>query len=668
MRLRRGVGRLLVLMTLVGVFFAPAAADAEVIRIEITAREAFGADIDGQIGPYERWRGRVIYALEVDDAANRGIVDLDLAATDGNGRVIFYGDLEILAPADLSQAQPTVLYVVNNRGRRTMGGESFLLSRGYVTVSSGWIAQVPINRTRMRLEAPIALDSEDGIPVVGEVRVELVTDEATDRLAVGGGQQSFEPVIGELGEARLTRRLRERDPPEPVPRDRWRLGAQYDGSEEGSGLIELEMALEGGFEPGVIYDLTYLARGAVVQGTGFAGIRDLVSFLKHEVSEENPLRRSDGSPVAQRVIGHGLSQSGRALRQFLYDGFNADTEGRQVFDGVLPAIAGGGLGFFNHRFASPTLGGGQHVGHLNPVDQFPFTYGDETDPFTGETDGILRRAREDGVVPKVMHVDTSSEYWHRAGSLVVTDPTGARDAELPPEVRVYMVAGAQHVPAQRPSERGQQALNPNDYRPVLQALFLAMDRWVSDGVEPPASAYPTIAGGALTRPDPGGSGWQPLPDVTFPAVLNQPEQLDFGEAFAEERRIDQQPPGRTGNFYGVRVPGFGADNNERGGVQLPRTAVPVATYTGWNLRSQAIGAPTELLHLAGSRIPFGATLDARQASDPRQALSERYSSFDDYRNQYLAVAQDLIDQGYLLAEHLPAIEAVANQYRSLFEQ
>ena len=175
-----------------------------------------------------------------------------------------------------------------------------------------------------------------------------------------------------------------------------------------------------------------------MQGTGFAGIRDLVSFLKHEVSEENPLRRSDGSPVAQRVIGHGLSQSGRALRQFLYDGFNADTEGRQVFDGVLPAIAGGGLGFFNHRFASPTLGGGQHVGHLNPVDQFPFTYGDETDPFTGETDGILRRAREDGVVPKVMHVDTSSEYWHRAGSLVVTDPTGARDAELPPEVRVYI--------------------------------------------------------------------------------------------------------------------------------------------------------------------------------------------------------------------------------------
>ncbi len=651
----------------VGWCLLPAEASAEVIRIDITAREPFGADIEGKIGPYERWRGRVIYSLEVEDAANRGIVDLDLAATDGDGRVIFYGDLEILAPADLSQAQPTLLYVVNNRGRRTMGAEPFLLSRGYVTVSSGWIAQVPITRTRMRLEAPVALDREDGIPVVGEVRVELVTDEATNRLAVGGGQQSYEPIIGDLGDARLTRRLKERDPPEPIPRDRWRLGASYDGSEEGSGLVELEITLEDGFEPGVIYDLTYRARGSVVQGTGFAGIRDLVSFLKHERSEDNPLRRPDGAPVAQRAIGHGMSQSGRALRQFLYDGFNADEEGRQVFDGVIPAIAGGGLGFFNHRFASPTLGGGQHTGHLNPVDQFPFTYGDETDPFSGETDGILRRARADGVVPKVMHIDTSSEYWHRAASLVVTDPTGERDAVLPPEVRVYMVAGTQHVSARGPSERGQQPPNPNNYLPVLQTLVLAMERWVSEGVEPPPSAHPTIADGSLVPPGAGASGWQALPGVRYPAVINQPEQLEFGDDFEEDRRIDQQPPGRTGNFYGVRVPGFGADNNERGGVQLPRTAVPVATYTGWNLRSEAIGAPTELLHLAGSRIPFAATPASRQSGDSRAALSERYESFDAYRSQYLDAAQALIDRGFLLAEHLSGIEAVADQHQELFE-
>jgi len=235
-------------------------------------------------------------------------------------------------------------------------------------------------------------------------------------------------------------------------------------------------------------------------------------------------------------------------------------------------------------------------------------------------------------------------------------------------VRVYMVAGSQHVPARGPSERGQLPPNPNNYLPVVQSLVLAMDRWVTDGAEPPPSAYPTIAGGDLTPPDAGAAGWQALSDVTFPTVINQPEQLDFGDAFAEERRIEELPPDRTGNFYGVRVPGFGADNNERGGIQLPRTAVPVATYTGWNLRNPALGAPTELLHLAGSRIPFGVTPESRQAGDPRQALSERYASFDDYRSQYLAVAEDLIDQGYLLAEYLPGIEAVADAHRDLFER
>lgn len=641
---------------------------AEVVRINITARESFGGDVEGKIGPYQRLRGRVIYALDPDEAANQGIVDLDLAATDGEGRVFFYGDLEIIAPVDLLQAQPTVLYVVNNRGRRTMGAEPFLLSRGYVTVSSGWIAQVPISRSLMRLEAPVALDPDDGIPVVGLVRAELVTDEATNRLAVGGGQQSFEPVIGNLGEARLTRRLRERDPPELVPRDRWRLGASYGGSEEGSGLVELEVTLDDGFEPGVIYALTYRARGSVVQGTGFAGIRDLVSYLKHDRSENNPLLGANGEPVPQRVVGHGLSQSGRALRMFLHDGFNADEDGRQVFAGVMPTIAGGGLGFFNHRFASPTRGGGQHVGHLYPVDRFPFTYGDETDPFTGRTDGILRRAREDGVVPKVMHLDTSSEYWHRAGSLVVTDPTGMRDAELPPEVRVYMVAGAQHVPARGPSERGRQPPNPNDYRPVVETMFLAMDRWLTEGAEPPPSAHPRVADGTLVPWSADTSGWRPLPGVTYPDVINQPEQIDYGDAFAEERRIERHPPARSGNFYGVRVPAFYADDNERGGVQLPRVAVPVASYTGWNLRSPAIGAPTELLHLAGSRIPFASTPRTREGGDPRLALSERYGDFDDYRRRYVEAAQDLVDQGYLLAEHLPAVEAIADGHRERFGQ
>ena len=644
------------------------AAAAEVVRLEITSRVPFGAAVESKVGAYERLRGRAVYALDPEAAANRGIVDLDLAIRDERGRVQFYGDIEIIAPVDRALARPTVLYVVNNRGRRTWGGEPFFLQRGYVTVSSGWIAQVPVTPNLLRLEAPVAIDPDDAVPVLGTVRAELSTDTAADRLPVGDRNQlAFEPLIVGLPAATLTRRLREQDPREPVPRDRWRLGARYDGLDEGSGLVELGMTLAGGFEPGVIYELIYEARGSVVQGAGFAAIRDLVSFLKHDRSAMNPLRRPDGAPLAARVIGQGRSQSGRALRTFLYEGFNADERGRQVFDGVMPTVAGAGRGFFNHRFASPTRTATQHLGHLYPVDLFPFTYGDETDPFSGRTDGLLRRARATGTVPRVMHLDTSSEYWHRSGSLVVTDPGGERDSLLPPEVRVYVVGGAQHRPALASSDRGQLPANPNDYAPIREALFLALDRWLTAGVEPPPSVHPRIADGTLAPWAESAAGWRALPGVSYPTVIQQPERVDYGERFESLRRIDLHPPRRTGKRYGVRVPALDADNNERGVLRLPRIAAPVATYTGWNLRNPAIGAPTELLDLQGGRIPLPVTPEERERTgDPRRAVTERYADFAEYRARYLAAAEPLVAGGYLLPEHLGRVEAVAEGHRPLF--
>ena len=644
----------------------PTAAAAEVVRIRIDSREPFAVDVAGKVGPYERLRGRVVYALDPALEANRGIVDLAAAAPNEEGRVEFYADLEILAPVDRGLARPTVLYVVNNRGRRTWGADPFLLARGYVTVSSGWIAETPVAPGLLRLEAPVANDG-DGVNVVGKVRADFVTDAPADRLPVSG-ELSFEPIAGSLPQATLTRRLRERDPPERIARDRWRLLVAEPPREEGSGLVKLQVALDGGFEPGVIYELIYEARGSVVQGVGFAAIRDLVSLLKHDASATNPLRRADGRPLAERVIGQGLSQSGRAIRMFLHEGFNADEQGRQVFDGVMPTIAGGGQGFFNHRFASPTRTNTQHSGHLYPADVFPFTYGEEVDPFSGRRDGILRRARATGTVPKVMHLDTASEYWHRSGSLVVTDPQGERDAELPPEVRVYVFGGTQHSPAAGPSKRGQLQPSTIPYRPFQQALFLALDRWVTSGTPPPPSVHPRIADGTLAGWKAEEAGWKPLPGVTYPTVIQQPERFDYGPAFAAHRRIDHQPPRRTGERYGVRTPALDADNNERGVLKLPPVAVPVATWTGWNLRAPAIGAPTELLRLTGGAIPFPRTAaDRARTGDPRRAVTERYAGFDDYLAQYLAAADALVADGYLLPAHRAGLEALARENAPLFD-
>ena len=78
--------------------------------------------------------------------------------------------------------------------------------------------------------------------------------------------------------------------------------------------------------------------------------------------------------------------------------------------------------------------------------------------------------------------------------------------------------------------------------------------------------------------------------------------------------------------------------------------MPLATYTGWNLRKREIGAESMLLTLQGSYIPFPKTATERQATgDPRPAIDERYDSFDDYVNRYRAVCERYVRDGYLPA-------------------
>jgi hypothetical protein len=406
----------------------------------------------------------------------------------------------------------------------------------------------------------------------------------------------------------------------------------------------------------------------VVQGAGFAAIRDFVSFLKHDGSDSNPLRDSNGQPLASRVIGEGRSQSGRALRMFLYEGFNTDEQGRQVFEGVMPVISGGGQGFFNHRFASPTRTANEHTGHLYPVDVFPFTYGEEKHHITNQPDSLLRRSRADGTAPRVMHLDTTSEYWHRSASLVLTDPSGMRDTVMPDDVRVYVFGGSQHGPSSRPSDRGQLPPNPNVYQPFLETLFVAMDKWITDGTPPPRSVYPTIDAGTLVPWVAERTGWTALPGVNYPTTIQQPEPVDYGSDFAETRRIDHHPPKRDVSLrYGVRVPVLDADNNERGVLRMPALSVPVATYTGWNLRNPSIGVPEALLGLAGGYLEFPKTERDRVASgDPRRSIEERYADFNTYLEKTMRAADTLILTGYLLEEHRAGIKAVSESHRPLF--
>ena len=651
-----------------------------VTRIEIKTREPYleGREFDG-VGSYEKLRGKVFFAVDPKHAANQTVIDLELAPRNEVGLVEFSTDVELLAPKDLSKANGAMLYDVNNRGGKlalgmfNTGADEFLMRKGYVVVWSGWIAETLPGGGRLRLTAPIAM--ENGKPLTGPVRAEFVTEAPAERhtLAMWANQGCYEPTEQGEREAVLTWRAREKDARAVIPRPQWRLEKRWieDSGERGQ-LPLIELVVAGGLQPGYIYVLVYEAQGSIVQGLGLAGIRDLLSFLKHETSVKNPLLIGDSQkPAAKFAYGFGVSQSGRCLRQFLYDGFNADESGRQVFDGVIPHVAGGGLGFFNHRFASPTRHNGQHDNHLFPADQFPFTYGDEIDTFTGREDGILHRDRARGTVPKVMHTQSSSEYWHRAGSLVHTDPLGKRDAKLPSEVRVYCFGGTQHgagggIAANAPGN-GQLIGNPADYRPLLRALLTALDEWVRTGKEPPPSVHPRIADGTLVGWREPESGWKGIPGVRYPEVIQQPEHLDRGPEFYRFRRSTIEPPISRGHYH-VNIPKCGPDNNELGTLLLPAVAIPVATYTSWNTRHRSVGAEGEMLGLQGGYIPFvKAKADREKLGDPRPALLERYHDFEDFRTQYRKVIDRMVEQRTLLSEDVAGLMNLADRWRPLFE-
>lgn len=198
---------------------------AEVVSVEISSRSPYAnGQSFGDRGAYERLRGRVRFAVDPALKANQQIVNLELAPRNVDGRVEFSADLDLLVPADLSQANGAVLYEVNNRGNRTClnmfngGGDDFLMRQGYVVAWSGWIAETLPGGDRLRLTAPVATDA--GQPIRGLVRAEMAPDQPADRLSIAqwANQGSYPPTETGSKQATLSWRLREKDARVVIPR------------------------------------------------------------------------------------------------------------------------------------------------------------------------------------------------------------------------------------------------------------------------------------------------------------------------------------------------------------------------------------------------------------------------------------------------------------------
>ena len=603
----------------------PALVAAEVSRVEITSRrDAAGGRSFGSTGPYERLAGKIYVAIDPGNRRNQVIADLDKAPRNAAGKVELTADLVIFRPRDPGRANGIALFDIVNRGNSVAFnvfsgpvtntpegevGDGFLLARGFTIVQVGWEFDA---RGAVRIEVPNATG------VTGMVRGRFIPN---NRNPVNVGDLVGYTPAGPAS-PQNTLRVRHRLGGEwtAVPRETWTLAADN------------TVTLEGGFEPGQTYELAYVPTNAPVAGLGFAAVRDAASWVRYA---------PDATVSATHLVAFGSSQTGRWLRDFLYEGFNADERNRTVFDGVIPHIGGGGAVLLNERWSTPTSL------LMETATRFPFADRKQRDPVTGVEDGLLENPRAAGHQPKVFHTMSDTEYWERGGALVHTTPDGARDLPVPDNVRIYHFASAPHNVGQFPPvvANGETPNNPFDLRIAMRALLVGMERWVRDGAAPPPSRYPRLSDGTLVR----------AADVAFPAIrgITSPRTAYAGVRGANAHLATQ---GGAGAPLPLVVPQVDRDGNSRGGIRLPDVAVPLATHSGWNFRNPKIGGTEQFVPLTGSYVPFARTKAEReQAGDPRPSVEERYQSREHYLTLVEQAAAPLVKEGYLLADDVARI-------------
>jgi hypothetical protein len=665
--------RLLTTLLAVSVIVGPGTATARVVRVEVVSREDIlnGREF-GRYGPYEKIVGRVYFVFDPANPMNARIVDLDKAPRNAAGLVEAWADFVVLRPKRGRPDGGVALLEVSNRGGKASlsyfngaarsldpvdpdhFGDGLLMRLGLTVIWVGWQHDVPVREGLLRLNVPVAR-AEDGQPLQGLVRADWVVDQPTRTLHIGHRDHVAYPVIDPR---HLDNVLTVRDgrlaPRRVVPRDDWRF-AREAGDTVADDLLHVYM--ESGFQAGKIYELVYRAQDPKVVGLGLAAVRDMISYAKYDPSSPFPVRQG---------IAIGISQTGRFLRHFLYQGFNTDEQGRKAFDGLMVHTAGAGRGSFNHRFAQPSRDAHRYSAFFYPTDIFPFSSRTQTDPVTGATDGLLAHQHDDANLPYVFYTNAGYEYWGRAAGLVTTSVDGQRDIELFPNERFYHLASGQHYvgrfpPPDQSSLLGSHAYrgNPLDFLVTMRALLTRMVEWVRDGAEPPPSAYPRIDAGTLVRLDEVNS--PAVPGVSLPSVAHEAYRADYGPRWSEGI-IDYQPP-KLGPAFPTLVPQVDLFGNELGGVESVEILAPLATYTPWSLRASYPGGTEEMTDFLGTYIPLPETESQRQAaSDSRPSIESLYSGKQEYLELAERAARSLVERGTLLEEDVPRVVRRASDH------
>ncbi|MGA2836466.1 MAG: alpha/beta hydrolase domain-containing protein [Acidimicrobiales bacterium] len=614
------------------------------MRAIVVDETAFADEMSfGEVGAFRQLHFRTIVALDPNNSANRAIVDLDRAERSATRTVEAESDVIVLGPADPRRGNGCLLCVVPNRG--TTGGMPFnldgpphfgaeagldpgdgwLLRNGWTLAWIGWQWDVPRGADRLGCSVPEVVD-DDGRPIQGTVRVELQPflvsapslplRSASD---LSGTAVCYPAADVDQPDAVLEVATRRGDSFRTVPRSVWRFARS-----EGSGppvRDRTSIWLAGGFQPDLVYRARYRTSRCPLVGAGLAVFRDVAMHLLTESDE------------LEHGFAVGWSQSGRFLRQFLADGFNVDEMGQQVFDAVLPFIAGVSYGEFNCRYGQPSeaLAEGSS---LRP----PFAFGE-----------LVAVDRLRGTAPKVVTVDTASEYWRGDGSLAHIDDNGRDRSEFDSDTRAYYLAGTEHLGGAPANPTGPGI--PRNFLPVSpisRAVLELVRKWVVDGIAPPPSRRPRISDGtAIPRK-------QALDRFAAVTGLVPPEESALLSPSSANHEL-----ATTGCVY---VAALDEDANEVAGIRHPELSVPMATHTGWNLVLAQGPQWASLGSVTGNSLSFPRELPTTVTHDRRQALSGRYRDVDDYLAQVAAAATLLMAEGFLLADDLEAVIATAHSH------
>jgi hypothetical protein len=645
-----------IVATLGAVLIQAAPCQARVVRVTVETRES-----PAYAPEYERLTGRFFGELDPGDPLNAIVNDMALAPRNARGKVEYSATFTLLRPKDGAKASGVMWYEVPNRGNSPLNPRpaADALAAGHILLSSGWQGDLPAQPGLETIAVPAAR-STDGSAITGPVLARLsdLPAGSTTASLTGGysGLRYQVPATLDTSKALLTKQMSDDGEMIPIAPGDWAFAncerVPFPGEPAPS-----RICLKGGFEAGMLYQLTYTAKDPLVLGIGLAATRDIVSFFRYAEKDD------DGAPnpvakLVKSAIGFGTSQSGNFIKTFIHLGFNQDEARRIVWDGANPNIAAR-QNPINFRFAIP--GGAANL--YEPGSEGVLWWNAYRDESRGRpAAGLLDRCRATKTCPKIIETFGSSEFWGLRMSPGLVGTRADADIPLPPEVRRYYFPGVTHGGGRggfeliAPGSAGRGCAlpaNPNSTSESMRALRLALTDWVAKNTPPPESRYPTLAAGQLVRPTHDAMGFPAIPGIPLPDnLINAMPDYDFGPAFGYNDlsgAIARQPPSIRQTIP-LLVPKTDADGNELGGIPSPLHQVPLGTYLGWNVTASGYRKGRGC-GFSGGFIPFPRTKEERLASgDPRPSLEERYQTHEGYVSKVREAARRLVEQRFLLQE------------------